>query len=89
MGSDVDEVEVGIKHFVVVGVGDENAINLTNAHTTDWTIPRYVRDQCRSRGGVDHEDVWLVELIRREEEADDLHFVHEAFWKERTKWAVA
>ena len=48
LGSDVDQVEVGIKHFVVVWVGDEFAINLTNAHTSHRTIPRDVRDQCRS-----------------------------------------
>ena len=48
LGSDVDQVEVGIKHFVVVWVGDEFAINLTNAHTSHRTIPRDVRNQCRS-----------------------------------------
>ena len=87
--TDVDEVEVGIEHFVVSWVGDEFAINLTDTHTTDWAVPRDVRDQCRSRSGVDHKDIWLVDLVCCQEKTDYLHFIHEALRKERTKWTVA
>ena len=87
--TDVDEVEVGIEHFVVSWVGDEFAINLTHAHTADWAVPRNVGNQSRSRRGVDHEDVWLIDLVCCQQQADHLNFIHEALREERTKWTVA
>jgi len=40
-------------------------------------------------GAVDHRDVRLVDLVRREEQADDLDFIEETFREERTAGAIA
>ena len=88
-GTDVDEVEVGIEHFVVVRVGDELTVDLADADTADRSVPGHIGDQHGSGCGVDHEDIWLVDAVGGEEETDDLNFVHEALREERTKWTVA
>ena len=87
--ADVDEVECGIEHLFVGRIDDEFAVDFAQADTADGPVPRNVRNkQCRRRA-VYHQNIGVVDHIRRKKEADDLNFVHKALREERAKGTVA
>ena len=86
--TDVDEIEIGRVLLFEGWVGDEFAIDTSNANGADWTIPRNVGDCQCSRSSVEHGDIRLVGLVRREKESDDLNFVQKTLWKERATRTV-
>jgi hypothetical protein len=89
LGADVDQVERRGEHLLDRGIRDELALYLGDADAADWAVPRNVGDRERCAGTVDHQDVGLVDLVRREELADDLDLVEEALGEERTAGPVA
>lgn len=85
----VDEVEGGVEHLLVRGVDDEFAVYFADSDAADRAVPRYVGNEERGGGAVDHEDVGVVYHVCRQQQADDLHFVHEALGEERAQGPVA
>jgi len=73
----------------VRGVNHELAVDAAEADTGDGAVPRNVRAKERSGSTVHHEHVGVINLVRREEEANHLDFVKEAFREEWAQRAVA
>ena len=70
-------------------VDDELAGDATEADTGDRSVPRNVGAKESGGSAVHHEHVGVVDLVSREEEADHLDFVEEAFGEERAEGTVA
>ena len=88
LGADIDEVEVAPAHFLVGRVGDELAIDATDAHGGDGTRERDVADHERGARAIDEEHVGIIHAVRTEEDADDLGVVEVALRKERAQRTV-
>jgi len=87
--ADVDEIEVGVVLLLVGGIDDEATFDTTDADAGDRAVPRDVGAEERGGGAVHHEDVGVVDLVGREQQADHLDFIEEAFGEERAQRAVA
>jgi len=87
--ADVDEVQVRLILLFVGRVDDELAGDATEADTGDRSVPRNVGAKESGGSAVHHEHVGVVDLVSREEEADHLDFVEEAFGEERAEGTVA
>ena len=86
--ADIDEVEVAFSAFVVIGVGDELAIDASDANRAQRTAPRNVADHQRCRCADDAENVRIVLAVRAEQDGLDLDFVIPALGEERANRAV-
>lgn len=72
-----------------MGFTDELSVDFADAHAADGAVPRNVGDEQGCGRAVNHQDVGVVDHIRREEQADDLNFVHKTLGEEGAEGAVA
>ena len=86
--ADIDEVEVAVGALVMRGVDDELAVDATDAHGSDGSSERNVRNAQGGGGAVDRKDVGVVLAIGAQEECDDLCVVKVALRKERAQRTI-
>ena len=70
------------------GVGDELAVDATNAQRADRAAEGNVGDHQRGRGAIDREHIRIVLAIGGEERGDDLRVVEVALGEERAQRAI-
>ena len=86
LGADDHDVQGADRALCVGRVDDEAAINQANAHRTHGTVKRNIRQRQSAARAIHAEHVWIILLIRRVNERDDLGFVAERLgeqWADR------
>ena len=87
-GTGHDQVQLAVLHLAGGRVGDELAVDATDAHRADGTVEWNAADRERRRRAVHGEDVGVVLLVRREDGQDDLDVVLVALREEGANRAV-
>ena len=85
LGADVNEIEVALAPLVMGRVGDELAVDATDAHGADRAGERNVGNAERGRGAVDRENIGIILAVGAEQDRDDLGVVKITRRKERTE----
>jgi hypothetical protein len=86
--ADVNEVEVALLALRVGGVGDELAVDATDAHRADGTREGNVGDAEGGGGTVHAQDVGVILAVGAEQERDDLGIVEITLREKRPQGAV-
>ena len=86
--ADVDEIDIAVEALGVSWVGDELAVDATDADGAEGFGHREVREEDGGGSAVHGEDVGVVFSVSGEEERDDLGVVEVAFGEERAQRAV-
>ena len=87
-GAGHHEIQFGIFQILETGIKQILTVGITDARRTDRAVERYPRYRQR-RGGTNHRRHIRVHLgIQRQHRGDDLHFVLEAFRKQRPQRPV-
>ena len=82
--ADVNEVEIALLHFSVRRIGNKLSVDATNAHGTEWSVPRNIADHQRRARADDAEDIGIVLAVSAEYNGLHLHFVVPTFGEQRT-----
>ena len=87
LSADVNQIKVALLTLGMGRVGDELAVDTTNAHGPDWAVERNVGNAERGRGAVDRENIGIIFAVGAEQDRDDLRVVKITRWEERPERA--
>src|SRR5579863_3977426 len=86
--ADDHDVQRALAHFIVGRINNELAVDLADAHGSDWTEKRNFGKGERAGSAVDSEHVGIVAGVSGENEGDDLSLALESLGKHRTHGAI-
>ena len=88
LGADVNQIEIALGALIVRRVGNELAVDATDADGADRAGERNIGNGERGRGAVDGENIGIVLSIRAQQQGDNLSVVEITRGEERAERAI-
>ena len=74
-GSDINQIEIALDTLIMRWVGNELTVDASDAHRTDRTCERNIRNTKRGRCAIDCKNVGVILTIGTKQDRDDLGVV--------------
>ena len=89
LSADVNQIKIALLTLGMGRIGDELAVDTTDAHGTDWAVERNIGNAERGGGAIDCENIGIIFAIGAEQDRDNLRVVKITRREERPKRPIS